>query len=270
MNYVIIRDDDTNALTPPEFLEQLYRPFLDRQLPVNLAVIPDVCTNTLLPDGNLEGFLVGEAAGRPGTRPIGTNPQLVSYLLDNPGYHVIQHGLSHAIIDGHYEFDRDDRLDCAQRLQRGTELLMQAGFPEPRVFVAPQDKLSYAALEEVIRRFDILSCGWYELRRIPPRWRIHYLLKKLRKLDHWQLKNTKLLTHPGCLLSRFKPCDAMLDSVKAAVAARPLTVLVTHWWEYFPQGQPDLSFITILHQVAEYLHTAPNLRVIPFSALLNK
>ena len=147
---------------------------------------------------------------------------------------------------------------------------MQAGFPKPRTFVAPQDKLSYAALEEVVRRFDILSCGWYELRRIPPRWRMYYLIKKLRRLDHWKIKNTKLLTHPGCLLSRFKPYDTMLDTVKAAIAARPLTVLVTHWWEYFPQGQPDLPFITILHQVAEHLHTAPNLRVIPFSALLGE
>ena len=37
MRYVILRDDDTNALTPIECLETLYRPFLDRGLPVNLA-----------------------------------------------------------------------------------------------------------------------------------------------------------------------------------------------------------------------------------------
>ena len=34
MRYVILRDDDTNALTPVEWLERLYRPFLDRDLPV--------------------------------------------------------------------------------------------------------------------------------------------------------------------------------------------------------------------------------------------
>jgi len=28
MHCVILRDDDTNALTPVEYLEQLYRPFL--------------------------------------------------------------------------------------------------------------------------------------------------------------------------------------------------------------------------------------------------
>ena len=30
MRYVIIRDDDTNALTPVECLERLYRPLLER------------------------------------------------------------------------------------------------------------------------------------------------------------------------------------------------------------------------------------------------
>jgi len=30
MRYVILRDDDTNAFTPVECLERLYRPFLER------------------------------------------------------------------------------------------------------------------------------------------------------------------------------------------------------------------------------------------------
>src|SRR5205085_11531713 len=55
--YVVLRDDDTNALTPPECLERLYRPFLDRSLPVNLATIPAVRTDAKRPDGQSEGFL---------------------------------------------------------------------------------------------------------------------------------------------------------------------------------------------------------------------
>ena len=41
MHYVIIRDDDTFAFTPPACLERIYRPFLGRGLPVNLAMIPE-------------------------------------------------------------------------------------------------------------------------------------------------------------------------------------------------------------------------------------
>ena len=62
MRYVILRDDDTSALTPVKCLERLYRPFLDRGLPVNLAVIPEVRTTVTCPDGRLEGYL---AAGHP-------------------------------------------------------------------------------------------------------------------------------------------------------------------------------------------------------------
>src|SRR5438309_9582293 len=57
MRYVIIRDDDTNALTPVECLERLYRPLLHRGLPVNLATIPNVATDTTMTDGRLEGYL---------------------------------------------------------------------------------------------------------------------------------------------------------------------------------------------------------------------
>ena len=50
MRTVIIRDDDTNALTPVDCLERLYRPFLVRGLPVNLATIPEVRTDVRLPN----------------------------------------------------------------------------------------------------------------------------------------------------------------------------------------------------------------------------
>ena len=76
MRYVILRDDDTNALTPVECLERLYRPFLERGLPVNLAVIPEVRTNICLPDGSLEGFLMARTGKEPATLPIAGNPGL--------------------------------------------------------------------------------------------------------------------------------------------------------------------------------------------------
>ena len=66
MKYVIIRDDDTNALTPIECLEHLYRPFLDRKLPVCLATIPDVRSDVRFPNGDPEGFLVAEGDSRGG------------------------------------------------------------------------------------------------------------------------------------------------------------------------------------------------------------
>jgi len=92
MRYVILRDDDTNALTPAEYLEQLYRPFLDRGLPVNLAAIPKVRTDAVMANGSREGFLVTKNEHAPLMVPIGNNEKLVRYLRANPGFRIVQHG----------------------------------------------------------------------------------------------------------------------------------------------------------------------------------
>src|SRR5581483_2565590 len=103
MRYVILRDDDTNALTPVECLERLYRPFLDHGLPVNLAVIPDVATNAVTPEGKPEGLLFARNGTKTSSAPSAENPRLVEYLLEKPGYKIVQHGCHHNT----FEFDTD-------------------------------------------------------------------------------------------------------------------------------------------------------------------
>jgi hypothetical protein len=265
-HYVILRDDDTNALTPVECLERLYRPFLDRALPISLAVIPEVHTNVTLPNGEPEGFLLAKDEGAPETMPIGDNEKLVNYLLANPGYHILQHGCHHDF----FEFDGDDRADISHRLEQGTRSLVAAGFPRPYTFVAPYDKLSEASLREVAKHFCIVSTGWFELGRLPLAWWPRYCLKKLRRRPHWQVRHMTLLTHPGCLLSCNRSYETMLDQIRATVENQTLTVLVTHWWEYFRKNQPDERFIQILHQTADYLANQADVRVIAFDDLVEQ
>ncbi len=148
-----------------------------------------------------------------------------------------------------------------------TEMLMEAGFPRPRTFVAPYDRLSRASFLEVAARFRVLSTGWYELRRLPCRWWPKFAVKKLRRADHWQIGQTRLLSHPGCLLSCHRPRHQILDAIRECLAARPLTVLVTHWWEYFRAGQSDEPFIEVLHETAGYLARRQDLKVISFADL---
>jgi Uncharacterized protein conserved in bacteria (DUF2334) len=264
MRYVILRDDDTNALTPIECLEQLYRPFLERGLPVNLAVIPNVSTRTRQVDGSPEGYLMNMSSSERGPVAIGSNRELVGYLRDNAGFHVVQHGFQH----DWFEFDSAKREEMECRLESGTRLLLEAGFRRPRAFVAPYDRFSRASLLAAAKRFSIVSTGWYELRRLPFAWWPRYLLKRLTGEAHWQAHGTTLLTHPGCLLSFRRPRAGMLDEVKRAIQARRLTVLVTHWWEYFPKGHPDGEFIRQLHRTAEYLAGDLEVRVIRFGDLV--
>src|SRR6266850_8540560 len=135
MRYVILRDDDTNALTPVECLERLYRPFLDRGLPVNLATIPKVRTDTITTRGFVEGYLLSKHSDTPLTVPIASNGKLVRYLHDNPDYRLLQHGYHHSL----FEFDSLQVGEVGHRLEQGAEALTAAGFHEPQTFVAPYD-----------------------------------------------------------------------------------------------------------------------------------
>lgn len=262
MRYVIIRDDDTNALTPPECLERLYRPFLDHGLPVNLAMIPNVRTNVSMPDGRPEGFLVAKnGKPMPQNLPIGENQKLVQYLFGNPGYQILQHGWQH----DYFEFDNKTRDEAACLLDDGSKLLEDAGFPKPLTFVAPHDKFSRASYVETARRFPVISTGWFELRRLPRSWWPGYLRKKISGKPHWRVRKTALLSHPGCLLSCNHPLDTMLDKLIRRVESQILTVAVTHWWEYFPNNQPNEKFIAVLHEFADYLANNSQIKVITFN-----
>lgn len=264
MRYVIIRDDDTNASTPVECLERLYRPFLERGLPVNLAVIPDVATDATTPDGLREGFLRRHPEGKTSSLPIAGNPALVSYLHDNPGYHVLQHGCHHDC----FEFGRKSPGEVSRRIADGGACLREAGWTAPETFVAPHDRLSPAAFREVARRFRVVSTGWFELRRLPRAWWPLYTLKKLRRESHWRIGRTLLLSHPGCLLSWHRRRDQIREQIALQLKQRRVTVLVTHWWEYFPATGPDESFIAVLHQTAEDLAKDPGVKVITFRDLV--
>lgn len=262
MHYVILRDDDTCALTPVHCLEHLYSPFLKRGLPVNLATIPNVLTDARRRDGQREGFLQFNHGITTPRVPIGQNRELVEYLLGEPLFHVLHHGYDHAPD----EFVCSAR-EATHRLNAGAERLAAAGFPRPATFVAPYDRFSAAALQATARRYQVISTGWFEWRRLPPSWWPAYLIKKYRRLPHWKIHDTLLLSHPGCHLSQHRPLDTMLDRIRAAVASQPLTVLVTHWWEYYREMKPDTDFIAVLHRTAEYLASDPGIRVISFADL---
>ncbi len=263
MRYVILRDDDTNAFTPVEYLERLYRPFLSRGLPVNLAVIPSVRSDVTMPDGSPEGYLLAKGENPPSFSPISDNPELVNYLHKNSGYHVLQHGCHHDT----WEFDRKDRGEIVSRLQHGSLCLAEAGFSQPCTFVAPHDKLSKVAYEELAKRFSVISTGWFELRRLPSVWWPQFMWKKFNRHPHWQVDQTMLLSHPGCLLSCYRPYDTMLERISEAVETQPVTVLVTHWWEYFRNNTPNDRFIEVLHQTAAYLSGRNDVKVISFAEL---
>jgi hypothetical protein len=264
MRYVIIRDDDTNAFTPVDCLERLYRPFLDRGLPINLAVVPNVRTHVTYGNDILEGFLTFRNGVSEKFAPIASNQRLVEFLLSNPEFHVAQHGCHHEFVNGNCEFEQADRCDIVRRLTEGKAMLAEAGFDEPETFVAPYDRFTPVSMAEVAMRFRLISTSWFEAGRLPIGWWPRYALKKITRQPHWRAGATVLLSHPGCHLSYQRSYDTMLDRVRDSLRSRRLTVLVTHWWEFFREQQPDERFIDVLHATAEYLAADPEVQVISF------
>ncbi len=269
MKYVIIRDDDTNALTSPELLEELYRPFLDRGMAVHLSTIPLVRTDLPGPHGGFEGFLMGNRAGEPGLSPIHDHTALVDYILHESAYEVLQHGLSHEFVKGTYEFAQTSRVDIIRRLELGRQILLDAGFPLPHVFVAPQDQLSRISLKEVAQRFRILSTGAYWIERMPSYFWPQYLWsKKVRGRPYWSAQGTVFLTHPGCILSYHRPIESILQTALSTIASQRITVIVSHHWEYYVEGR-NQPFIDILHALAEELHRHREIKVIRFENVVD-
>ena len=59
----------------------------------------------------------------------------------------------------------------------------------------------------------------------------------------------------------------MLNEIIRSVNSRTVTVLVTHWWEYFPGGKLNENFVRVLHQTADYLASQEDIQVISFAEL---
>lgn len=264
MKYVILRDDDANATTPISKLEPLYRPFLERCLPVHLAIIPSVRMNVHRRDGFREGFLHGPAIEDAQERPIEDNPDLLDYLRHNPFYVPIVHGFNHAFVDGNFEFNRDEPKDIAKRLDAGLAIFESAGLGRPKTFVAPQDQCSRSSVVEITKRFRVLSLQYLNRHRLPRRYWPAYLWRKSMKSHrHFHLGSSTILTHPGCLLSAEKPIHNIFDNLRRSLENDEVTVIVSHHWEYFyPNGNLNAALVDVLHAFADYLAAAPDVQVI--------
>jgi hypothetical protein len=267
MKYVIFRDDDTNATTPIECLEKAYRPWLERGLSVNLSVIPNVSTRTLLPNGQPEYYLFANHNKGKEELSIGSNPKLVSYLLQNKGYYLAQHGYRH----DRFEFDSTNRQDIAARLDKGTQAFIESGLGKPETFVAPYDRLSKVSFEEAVKRFSIISTSWFEHGRLPFLWWPKYLYnKKILRKPHWKIHETLLLSHGPYFLSSKRSFKMILEQVEKELSSQTLTIFISHWWEYF-QPEPVGSIqMDIIHRLADYFANRSDVKVVTFGDLLNQ
>lgn len=267
VRYVILLDDDVNAFTPAEFLEILYRPFFERALPVSIAIIPNISKISPFTAHGDKDFLVEKSQQEDlYYLPVGSNRTLVNYLLKNLGYEIVQHGNRHE--EG--EFLHYNRQKLISSIEEGRSCMIEAGFAAPKVFVPPQGKLSKVALEELLKVYELISSTAYEKEQVPYSCWVYYIYKKLMRHEHWKVGDVTLLTTVGdYYFSASYPVDGILEHLKRTIASRRLSVVNSHWWEYFKEGKPNYKLIDALHGFADFLAENPLIKVIVFRSLLD-
>jgi len=140
-----IRDDDISYFTQPWMLDMLYSEAWRLGFKVSLAVIPNVKASQ---SSNVSRSLRGSKK----FFPISENEELVDYLMEKitHGYvDIIQHGYTHAHMDGKPEFAINDFRLVDERLKKGNRLLRETFKRNISVFTAPHDKISRAAWKSI-------------------------------------------------------------------------------------------------------------------------
>ncbi|MGF1464947.1 MAG: DUF2334 domain-containing protein [Sandaracinaceae bacterium] len=248
MKYVTLRDDDANATTEAACVEHLYGDLLGRGVPMALALIPEVRTDTRTAEGDLELYLRGARAGEPGTIPIADNAALVELAAR---FEVLQHGLTHERTDDHYELETTEPV--GDRLDRGRRLLEEAGL-FAQAFAAPQDAYRRPSFRAVQARYDTIVCGFYGWRWFDP-W--HWAAVRQAPRRPRRIGQATLLTHRG------EPDLRDPDAVVASLPEDEPTGLVVHHWSFFDEaGRPDAARVAALRLLLARLVEGDDVRVI--------
>ena len=144
--------------------------FLSAASPLTCRSFPRSRWHATRKDGVTEGFLGRGHTREHGYAAIGAETPIADYLRSHEPIEVLQHGLTHEVQDGVFEFGDSNAERLHERVRRGRTLLENAGLGAPSTFVPPQDHVSRSALRVLAEHFDVVSGGWYSLERVPRPW----------------------------------------------------------------------------------------------------
>ena len=230
MTAIIFRDDDTSYFTPPQRLEAIYGRVWEAGLPVCLAVIPMVYADTRVywTDGNPHDPSIPPAfRGRDECFSILDNPALCDFLNAKAAAGLAEICL-HGYMHNFYEFITHDRALIRRRLERGLALLKQA-FPaaDVRTFIAPYDRLSPAAIEELIAAGFHISTRSLNLAPVPALPQI---------AGHGAAAITTGQTLFVCddyIFNHKRDPAQSLSIARATLAAHDLSIICNHYWMFY-------------------------------------
>ena len=230
MPTIIFRDDDTSYFTTPQRLETVYGRVLEAGLPVCLAVIPAVFGDARVywTDGNPHDPGIPPAfRGTPACYSVLENRELCAFLNELAAQGLVEiclHGYTHAF----YEFITHDRAVIQRKLDAGLALLERA-FPAARVktFIAPYDRLSPVALEQLIAggfHISTMSLNLAPLSDLP----------QIVGFAAGEIRRGQMLYICDDYLFSYKRAPAeSLKLARSALAGNALTIISNHYWMFF-------------------------------------
>ena len=230
MRTVIFRDDDTSYFTPPERLELVYGRVWEAGLPVCLAVIPEVFGDTRVywTDGNPHDPGIPPAyRGTSTCYSVLDNRELCAFLNDLAAAGLVEiclHGYTHTF----YEFITHDRALIRKKLDEGAALLERA-FPAARIrtFVPPYDRISPAALSELVARGFHISTMSLNLAPLPD-------MPQIAGFAAGVIEKGQMLYVCDDYLFSYKRSPAeSLRLARAALGRDALTIVSNHYWMFF-------------------------------------
>ena len=230
MRTIIFRDDDTSYFTTPRRLQAVYGRLWEAGLPVGLAVIPEAFGDTRVywTDGNPHDPSIPPAyRGTERCYSILENAELCAFLNEKTAAGLVEiclHGYTHTF----YEFITHDRAVIGRKLDEGAALLERA-FPAARIktFVPPYDRISPAALSELVTRGFHISTMSQNLAPLPE-------LPRIAGFAAGEIGPGQMLYVCDDYLFTYKrtPPES-LRLARAALAGNDLSIVSNHYWMFF-------------------------------------
>jgi hypothetical protein len=279
MKYVVIRDDDISYFTKPETLAKVYGRLFEENKPVNFAVVPKITSDIKTPSYSLywtrekneyDPIIPPRFRGCNEDFPLGENREIVEFIRSLENCEVLQHGLTHGLIDGVQEFRINDEKEIKRRANLGSDLLEECFHSKPSFFVAPWNNISSETIHFLKSHYKGLSVG-----SLDPRLAIKfcdaYIKKTLLARNYLFYGTLLIIERSGYQLSRFYSPDSILSKVRKKIETNKIVVLVNHHWEYFfDWSQLDQPFFDAWQGVTEYLLQKEDLHFLTFSELYNR
>ena len=235
MPQIIFRDDDTSYFTRPQQLEAVYGRLWRAGLPVCLGVVPMVYGDIRVywTAGNPhDPSIPPQHRGKDEFFSILDNPELCRFLNDKAAAGLVEiclHGYSHIF----YEFITHQPSVIRGKLTQGLAILKQAFPAAPiRTFIAPYDRLSPTAIDELIRGGFHIVAQSDNLAPLPslPQLRGHQAAA-IRPGQMLYVCDEYLFSH------KVKPSKS-LRRARKAIAGNDLTIVSNHYWMFFHPWRP--------------------------------